>query len=153
MQILRAASSARTRYLGACAMGCARPNEIDAAMSQALAPCHRAEVGSPADHVAFHDGVVHRQGFAHYLLWGLRVETPQAAGRGLHQTVQVVHLDGVMGKAYPGRQEPLGPAHPRLGLRGLSLGQFVGVVVQQGVQKGANAVAVQVLGNIEPPGQ
>ena len=63
--------------------------------SQALAPCHRAEVCPPADQAALRDRVVHYQGFAHGALRGPRVE---AAGRGLNQTVQVVHLDGVVGK-------------------------------------------------------
>ena len=53
------------------------------------------------------------------------METPQAAGRGLNQTVQVVYLDGVVGKAYPWLLEPLDPTHPGLGRFGLALGHAV----------------------------
>ena len=56
------------------------------------------------------------------------METAQAADRGLHQTVQVLHLDDVMGEAHPGRLQPLDPAHPRPSLCGLSLGYVVGSV-------------------------
>ena len=127
MPITRAASSVRTTCRGACAIGCAWPAGTDAAMGKVATQCRvptslwhagqwRASLACPRPSrraiawrwapqriAAFHDGVVNRQGFAHCLLWGLRVETPQAAGRGLHQTVQFVHLDGVMGEACSAR--------------------------------------------------
>ena len=131
----------------ACGVGAEVPR-----VSQALAPRHRAEVSPPTNQAAFHDGVVHRQGLAHGLLWGLRVEMPRAASRGLNQAVQVVYLDGIMGEAYPWCLEPMDPAHLRPGPCVLALGHAVGVV-QHGVQKRADAVGVQVLGYIEPPAQ
>ena len=97
-------------------------------MSQTFTPRYRAEVGSPTDQTAFCDSVMDRQGLAHYLLRGHRVATPQAARRGFHQTVQVVHLDGVVGETDPGRLEPLDPTWPRWGLRRLSLRHVVGNV-------------------------
>ena len=100
-------------------------------MSQALTPCHCAEVSPPTNQAAFRDGrdgVVHRQGLAHGLLWGLRVEMPQAASRGLNQPVQVVHLDSVMGEAHPWCLESMDPSHLRPGPGGLALGHAVGVV-------------------------
>ena len=84
-------------------------------MSQALTPRHRAEMGTPTNQAAFRDCVVHRQGFTHGPLKSLRVEIPQAASRGLNQTVQVVYLDGVVGKAHPWILEPMDPAHLMLG--------------------------------------
>ena len=121
-------------------------------MSQAFTPRHRAEVGPPTNQSVFRDGVIYRQGLAHRLFRGLHMETPHAAGRGFNQTLQVVHLDGIVGETDPGRLEPLDPAHPRLGIRGLSLRLSVGRI-QQGVQKGADAVGVQVLGSTKLLGQ
>ena len=56
------------------------------------------------------------------------METPQAAGLGVNQTVQVVYLDGVVGKAYPWLLEPPDPTHPGPGRFGLVLGHTAGAV-------------------------
>ena len=90
-------------------------------MPEVLTPRHRAKVGSPTNKTAFCDGMICSKGLAHRHLRGLHVETPQVAGCGFQQTVQVVHLDGVVGDTDLGRMEPLDPAHPGSCLRGLSL--------------------------------
>ena len=123
-------------------------------MSQAFTPRHRAEVPPtpPSNQAAFHDGVIHRQGLAYHLFRGPHVETPQAAGGGFDQAVDVVQLDGIVGETNVGRLAPLDPAHHRLGLTGLSLRLSVGRI-RHGVRKAADEVRVQVLRGTQPLGQ
>ena len=121
-------------------------------MPQSLTTCHRVEVGPLPEQAALRDGVINRQGLSHHLFRGLHVETPEAARHGRDQAGHVMHLGVVVGETDLGRLEPPDSAHLGSGPSSLLLCFPVGHV-QQGVQKGADAVGVQVLGGTTPLGQ
>ena len=80
------------------------------------------------------------------------VEITMNFSRGLDEAVLFIDLDFVVGETYPGHLEPPDPAHFGSGPSGL-LPRFPVGQVQQGLQKGADALGVQVLRCKKPLGR